>query len=269
MRKIRTLIVDDEPLAREGIAVMLQGDAEIEIVGQCGDGQDAIDQVMAQRPDLAFLDIHMPRLNGLEVLERLPPDCRPVIIFVTAHDQYAIRAFELCATEYLLKPFHDDRFKSAVRRAKEQISHGDAGRLQRQMEALVDLLRPAPQAASDGPAESAEPRRRRIAFKVSGTYEVMDADDIGWLEAQGNLVKLGVGNRTPLIRDTLEQVLQRLDPGQFIRVHRSYAVNAHQVKKILPMLYGDHTIVMSDGAKIRLSRSYRHQLKALLPSISG
>jgi two-component system LytT family response regulator len=268
MRKIRTLIVDDEPLAREGIAVMLGDDPEIEIVGQSSDGEDAVAQMLAKRPDLAFLDVHMPRLSGLEALDRLPPERRPVVIFVTAHDQYAIRAFELCATEYLLKPYHDDRFKAAMRRAKEQINRSDLAELQRQTEALAGLLLGHGRAGEARTAEPVPATPRRLAFKVGGSYEFVDIDQISWLEAQRNQVKLVAGGQIHLIRETLEQTVQRLDPAKFIRVHRSFAVNVDRVKKILPMLYGDHAIVMSDGAKIRLGRSYRRQIKALLATRS-
>jgi two-component system LytT family response regulator len=264
MRRIRTLIVDDEPLSREGIALMLENDPEIEVIGQCADGQDAVEQMLTQQPDLAFLDVHMPRLNGLEVLERLPPERRPVVVFITAHDRYAIRAFELCATEYLLKPFHDERFQTAMRRAKEQVARADFGALQRQTAELMAYLRDPGRATA--PAAPERPAaRRRLAFKVGGTYEIVEADEIVWIEAQGNLVKLCAGGRTHLIREPLEQIGQRLDAARFVRVHRSFLVNADRVRKVVPLLYGDHTIVMSDGAKIRLSRSYRHQLKALLP----
>src|SRR6185312_14046136 len=159
MRTIRTMIVDDEPLAREGIALMLADDPEIEIVAQCGDGEEAVAQAMAQQPDLAFLDIQMPRLNGLEVVDRLPLERRPVVVYVTAHDQYAVRAFERSASGYLLKPFQDERFRTTVSRAKEQVRRANLDDMLRRTEGM--LVRMLETKAPEAPAapRAAEPRR--------------------------------------------------------------------------------------------------------------
>ncbi|HVW20284.1 MAG TPA: response regulator [Opitutaceae bacterium] len=262
MKTIRTMIVDDEPLAREGIALMLADDPDIEIVAQCGDGEEALAQVMEHRPDLAFLDIQMPRLNGLEVLDRLPPERRPVVVFVTAHDQYAVGAFERSASGYVLKPFQDERFRSTVSRAKEQVRRADLGEMLRRTESVLEKMLQAK--APPGPEREPEPRRR-LTFKSAGSYVVAPHDEIAWIEAQGNQVKICANGKTHLVRETLDQTERRLAGGQFLRVHRSYIVNTDHIREIIPLLYGDHTVVMDDGAKIRLSRSYRHQLKGLLP----
>jgi two-component system LytT family response regulator len=262
MKTIRTMIVDDEPLAREGIALMLADDPEIEIVAQCGDGEEAVAQALEHKPDLAFLDIQMPRLNGLEVVDRLPPESRPVVVFVTAHDQYAVGAFERSASGYLLKPFQDERFRTAVTRAKEQVRRIDLdGMLRRTEQLLAQLLEARPESA---PAREPEPRRR-LTFKSAGSYVVAPHDEISWVEAQGNQVKICASGKAYLVRETLEQTERRLEGGQFLRVHRSFIVNTDHIREIIPLLYGDHTVVMDDGAKIRLSRSYRHQLRGLLP----
>ncbi|HEX3729705.1 MAG TPA: response regulator, partial [Opitutaceae bacterium] len=197
MKTIRTMIVDDEPLAREGIALMLADDPEIEIVAQCGDGEEAVAQAMAHRPDLAFLDIQMPRLNGLEVVDRLPPERRPVVVYVTAHDQYAVRAFERSASGYLLKPFQDARFRTTVARAKEQVRQANLGDLLRRTEGML-----AQMIESKAPADlprAPEPRRR-LTFKSAGSYVVAPHDQIAWVEAQGNQVKICANGKTHLVR---------------------------------------------------------------------
>jgi two-component system LytT family response regulator len=244
MRPIRTLIVDDEPLAREGIALMLERDPEVEVIGACGDGQAALEAIRTQRPDLAFVDIHMPRLNGLDAIEQLPAADRPAVIFVTAHDQYAVRAFGACAVDYLLKPFRDDRFQAALTRAKAQVRR----------------------ARDDAPVPAAAPEpANRLVFKAGSEYIFISPDDLIWIEAQGNFVKLAVAPQTHLVREPLQSVEERLDPRQFVRVHRSFLINARHIRRIMPILYGDYQVLMSDGTKIRMSRSYRDKLKALLP----
>ena len=245
MTRIRTLIVDDEPLAREGIALMLERDPEVEVIGACGDGLAALNEIRAKRPDLAFVDIHMPRLNGVDAIEQLPAADRPAVIFVTAHHQYAVRAFAACAVDYLLKPFRDDRFQAALTKAK---AHVRRGRL-----------------AAPAAAIAPEPAAARLVFKAGSEYIFLNPDDLVWIEAQGNFVKLAVGHQTHLVREPLQNVEERLDPRQFVRVHRSFLINARHIRRIMPILYGDYQVLMSDGTKVRMSRSYRNKLKALLP----
>jgi two-component system, LytTR family, response regulator len=235
MKKITTLIVDDEPLAREGIAAMLEHDPDFAIVGSCADGLTACAEIREKRPDLVFLDVQMPQLNGFETLERLPPQGRPAVIFLTAYDGYAIPAFEIGAVDYLLKPFRDVRFRAALDRAKDQIRR----------------------TASRPPS--------RLVFKVGSDYVFVAAGEIAWIEAQGDLVKLGAGSQPLLARESLQSVEKRLDPGSFVRIHRSFIVNLEHIRRVKPALYGDYTVLMSDGIKIRLSRSYRDKLKAWLP----
>lgn len=240
MRKIRALIVDDEPLAREGIALLTEADPGLEIVGQCADGRSALEEIRALRPDLVFLDVQMPGLDGLEVLAGLRPEERPAVIFVTAHDRYAVRAFEIPAVDYLLKPFDDARFHAALGRARERILGSAA---------------PAPRR---GPSD-------RAAFKVGDGYLFFDTAEIVWIEAQGDRVRLAAGGHTHLARESLQSVERRLDPQRFLRVHRSFLVNAARIKRIVPAFYGDYDLIMSDGAKIRIGRGSREALKALLP----
>ena len=266
MNRIRTLIVDDEPLARDGIAVMLERDPEVEIVGVCGDGQAAVEAIRAKRPDLAFIDVHMPRMSGIDAIEQLPEAERPAIIFVTAHDRYAIRAFETCAVDYLLKPFRDDRFRSALARAKERIAGQHLGRMQEHAKAVLDLCaNPNSPAAGAAEAGAAVPPDL-LVFKVGSEFVFLQPEEVIWIEAQGNVVKLRVGGQIHLVREALQTLEERLDPARFVRVHRSFLINLRHIRRIVPVFYGDYTIVMSDGTKVRLSRSYRHKLKVLMPS---
>lgn len=246
-QKIRTLIVDDEPLARSGIATMLGEDSDVEVIGACADGMEALTAIRTQRPDLVYLDVQMPRLSGIEAIERLAPDCCPAVIFVTAFDHHAVRAFQAGAAGYLLKPFRDVHFWESLRRAKVQISHSrrdEAGRL------------PAPAAAPS-----------RLAFKVGGDFVLVDADDVICLEAQSEFIRVVcVGGQVHRVRESLQNVERRLDPGKYVRVHRSFIVNRARIKRIAPTVDGDYTVLLSDGTKVRLSRTYRHQLKSLLPA---
>lgn len=264
MNKIRALIVDDEPLAREGIAVMLESDPEIEIIGVCSDGQAAVDEIRTKKPDLAFMDVHMPRLDGIKALEKLPIENRPAIIFITAHDKYAVQAFDSCAVDYLLKPFRDDRFRSAVARAKDQIRRVNLGRMHQHAKALYEFFeRVSPEPK---PAEPATNEGDRLVFKISGDFVFLNPEDVVWVEAQGNSVKIGAAGAVHLVRESLQSVEDRLDKARFARVHRSFVVNVKHIRRIVPALYGDYDVLMSDGVKVRLSRSYRDKLKELLPA---
>lgn len=265
MNKLRVLIVDDEALARAGVALLLRDDPEIEVIGECDNGRAALAEIRAQRPDLVFLDIQMPQRGGLEVLEQLEERDRPAIIFITAFDEHAVRAFELSAVDYLLKPFRDLRFRAAVTRAKAQVRSKGYQDLQLQARTLIEQLRRLENPlAHEGPETLAATASTRLIFKVDGEHVFVEQRDIGWIEAQGDFVRLRVGGKMLLVREPLRSVEKRLDPARFVRVHRSFIVNVRGVTKITPALYGDHIILTSDGAKIRLSRTYRDSLKRLL-----
>lgn len=270
MKKIRTLIVDDEPLAREGVAGMLAGDPEIEVVGLCADGQAAVDEIRAQKPDLVFLDIQMPKRDGFEVLGDLEPFERPVVIFVTAYDRHAIRAFEYCAFDYLLKPYTTRRFSAALARAKAEIRDTRTADLSRQVDQLLQHMRkltadvPAPV-----PVAAAVEQDDRVVLKADGALHFVRARDLMWIEAQGDFVKVQTPGKTQLVRETMEGMEQRLDSSKFLRIHRSFLINLEHVRKVEPVLYGDYAVFMSDGTKLRLSRNYRPKLKMLVRQISG
>lgn len=281
MNKIRTLIVDDEPLAREGLAILLGEDAEIELLQPCADGRQAVTAITALQPDLVFLDVQMPQLDGFEVLQTLPPARRPVVVFVTAYEQHAIRAFEVSAVDYLLKPFTDGRFAAALARAKETVRRGRTAHLARQVELLLDYARrldadaattiatrsekppSAPVTATASGASGAEDTDR-IVLKADGALHFVKAREVIWVEAQGDFVKVQTSGKTQLVRETLQSMEQRLDPTKFFRIHRSFLVNLEHVRRVEVALYGDYFVYMSDGTKLRLSRNYRSKLKSLI-----
>lgn len=273
MKKIRTLIVDDEPLAREGIAALLELDPEVEIAGTCADGRSALAEIRGHRPDLVFLDVQMPELGGLELLAQLPEAERPAVVFVTAYDQYAVQAFDQHAVDYLVKPFRPARFAASLDRAKTQLRLADAAEAQRKSDELLQILRrmeaggAAPRPAVPVPAPA--PAAARLVFKVDGEHLFLEPASIAWVEAQNEYVKLRVGPQTYRVRDTLQAVEQRLAAGPFVRIHRSFIVNTGHIRKITPTLYGDHDVLMNDGTKLRLSRNFRDKLKVLLGSATG
>lgn len=260
MKRLRTLIVDDEPLAREGLALMLHGDPEVELVGQCEDGVAALAAISAQKPDLVFLDVQMPEAGGLEVLEALEPEDRPVVVFVTAYHEHAVRAFELSAVDYVLKPFRDERFRAALIRAKQQAWRADVEAIRRQTEALLEQLRQLKGAA--GTVSSSPPAR--LVLRTGEGHLFLEPAEIAWIEAQGPGVRLFARGQTHAVREAMQSIEQRLDPAVFVRIHRSFIVNKGAVARITPAGYGDHVVVTTDGAQLRLSRSYRDRLKALI-----
>lgn len=266
MKKIRVLIVDDEPLARAGVETMLAADPEVEVVGLCADGQSALAAIRAQKPDLLFLDVQMPKRDGFEVLAELKAAERPRVIFVTAYDQYAIRAFDYYAVDYLLKPFQDARFVAALARAKGELQRAATDDLGRRVDQLLGEvtsltrdLRPAVPETRPA-AERPEP----FVVKAGGDLHFLKKHEIVWIEAQGDFVKVQTTGSSRLVRETLQDIQLKLDAAEFIRIHRSYVVNIAHVRQVTPALYGDHTVLMSDGSKLRLSRNYRGKLKALI-----
>ncbi len=266
MKRIRVLVVDDEPLAREGLQFLLNTDPEVETVGFCSDGQMAIEAIRAQRPDVVFLDIQMPRLDGFETIAAIPPAERPVVVFVTAYQQHAVRAFEVSALDYLLKPFSNARFSAALQRAKETVRRGDQAYLAKQVETLLEhvkQLHPPPAAAPAAPPVETD-LADRVVIKVDGAMHFINRRDILWVEAEGDFIKVRTPDKTQLVRETLQSFKARLDPDRFLRIHRSFVVNVAHVRRVESAQYGDYAVFMSDDTKLRLSRSYRAQLDALL-----
>jgi two-component system LytT family response regulator len=248
--KIRTLIIDDEPLARERLRQLLKDQPEIEIAGECSNGLEAVAAIRAKRPRLIFLDIQMPELDGFGVLESIGEGAMPVIVFVTAHDQFALRAFEVHAADYLLKPFNRERFQTALRRALERAGRGDDAALQTRQSALLAEL-----AAAKSPG--------RFVVKSGGRIGWVRPEEIYWIEAADNYVELHLDEKSHLLRETLNAIEARLAPGEFIRISRSVIVNKSRVKELQRQFYGSYTVILQNGAKLTLSRRYRDKLKAL------
>lgn len=275
MKKIRTLIVDDEPLAREGVLAMLQVDAEIEVVGTCADGHSALETIRSLRPDLVFLDVQMPKRDGFGVLTELRAEERPVVIFVTAYDQYAIRAFEVSAVDYLLKPFRDDRFTAALAKAKVQVRRGREADIRGKVDQLLAHLQTTwASGSSSGNGERQPPSSGalpdagdRIVLKTGNDLHFIRTTDIVWVESQADFVKVHTTGAAQLVRETMQNFEQRVPPAKFLRIHRSSLVNIEHVRKVTPALYGDYTVLMSDGTVLRLSRKNRGKLKRLIAGL--
>jgi two-component system, LytTR family, response regulator len=249
MKKIRTLIVDDEPLARERLAGLLANEQDIEIVAQCRDGEEAVTAIVDHEPDLVFLDVQMPQMNGFEVIEAVGGERMPLVIFVTAYDQHALRAFQVRALDYLLKPFDRERFNEALERARRQVEREETGDLGRRLLALVKDLR------------RDQPRAERLVVKSGGRLFFLRTDEIDWVEAAGNYVRLHVGTTSHLLRETMNAIEGRLDPEKFFRIHRSRIVNMERIQELQPWLNGEYAVLLRTGTRLTLSRGYREKLQ--------
>jgi two-component system LytT family response regulator len=243
--RIRTLIVDDEPLARAMLRSFLADDAGIEVIGECGDGYTAIEMIESAAPDLVFLDIQMPDLDGFGVLRALAPEAIPNIAFVTAYDQFALQAFDVHAIDYLLKPFDRERFQRTLERAKQQIS------LQKRKDVNEELLRMLNE-------QSARPQPlKRILVKSGDKSFFVRPEEISWIEAQGNYVALHVGAQSFLLRQTITALEATLDPAKFQRIERSTIVNLDAIREMHPAGRGEYEIVLKEGVTLKLSHTYR------------
>ena len=245
---IRALIVDDESLARERIRMLLQGEPEIEIVSESANGTEALRDIQRLAPDLVFLDVQMPELTGFEVLDRLDPARMPVIIFVTAYDQYALKAFEVCALDYLLKPFDRERFGRALSRARAELGRRKAGQVNEQVLKLLSEL------------GQTKKYLEKLMIRDGGRVFFLRADEIDWIEAAGNYVRLHAGKEEHLYRETMTKLEGQLNPERFARIHRSAIVNTERIKELQPWFRGDYVIVLRDNQKLTLSRTYRGRL---------
>jgi two-component system LytT family response regulator len=234
--RIRALIVDDEPLARSNLKVLLGRDAEVELVGECGSGAGALEEIRKKKPDVVFLDVQMPECDGFDVLEQLGGELPAALVFVTAYDQYALRAFEAGALDYLLKPFDNARFERALTRAKERIARG-----------------------KDAPR-----KMERLAVKNAGEVLFLKIAEIDWIEAADYYVCLHVGAKSHLLRRSMAEVEREMEPAAFCRIHRSAIVNLERVRRLESGEDGGAEVVLSTGARLRLSRRYRKELQARL-----
>jgi two-component system LytT family response regulator len=252
MKKIRMLVVDDEPLARERLTNLLAAEADIEVIGQCRDGEEAVTAIIDHTPDLVFLDVQMPAMNGFEVIEAVGTERMPLVIFVTAYDQHALKAFQVRALDYVLKPFDRERFQDALQRARTQIQRDETGDLGRRLLALVKDLR------------RDQPKTDRLVVKSGGRLFFLRADEIDWIEAAGNYLRLHVGTTTHLLRETMNAIEGRLDPEKFFRIHRSRIVNMERIQEMQPWLNGEYAVLLRTGTRLTLSRGYREKLQERL-----
>jgi two-component system LytT family response regulator len=253
---IRALIADDEAPARRRIRNLLRDRDEYQIVAEAKTGPEAVNAVRTHRPDLLFLDIQMPGLTGFEVLSSLDPGEVPITVFVTAYDDHAIRAFEAHAIDYLLKPFDDERFEAALKYAGRRLREREAERLSGDLRALLDHS-----TAHGLPSSST---RATFAVRKRDSIELVPAADIDWIEAAGDYVRLHAAGRAHLIRATLRDLEERLDPQSFLRIHRSTIVRSDRIERLIPRARGDYEVVLRDGTELRLSRTYRDRARTAL-----
>ena len=254
-RAVRVLIVDDELLARERLADLLHAETGVEIVGTADTGTAAIEAIRALKPDLVFLDVQMPGKTGLDVVREVGPENMPVTVFVTAYDQYALKAFELAAVDYLVKPFDDERFEQAFRRARRMIELEEVGRLSEQLRAVLHGG-----STSSPPAASAADRPKpeyleRIAVEMRGQVRVVPVKQVDYIVADGPYAELHVGDKRYIIRERMQELEERLDPSRFFRIHRSAIVRLDQIETLHRAPGGDYAVQLKGGVRLKVSRS--------------
>lgn len=250
---MRIVIADDEPLAREKLRVMLSAEPGVQILAECKDGEETIDALETLKPDLLLLDIQMPGLDGFEVLNKIPAEALPIVIFTTAFDRHAVRAFEAHALDYLLKPFDQERLRQAVNRARAELLKADDRAATHRV--LDFLYRNAGWQSPSG---------RRLVIKSGGRVVFLGLDEIDWVEAAANYVKINVGKQSYLLRKGIGEIADRLDPAHFVRIHRSAIVNVRRIKELQPVNSGEYIVILKDGKELSCSRGYRAGLQELI-----
>lgn len=248
--KVRTLIVDDEELARERLRTLLERESDLEIIGECADGKSALKTIQKEKPQLVFLDVQMPEMTGFEVLEAIPEEQRPNVVFVTAHDKFALKAFDVHAVDYLLKPFDRERLQTALKRALDKVRIRPAEASAENVSSLLEEVRGKP--------------LDRLMVKSGGRMLLIKVDDLDWLEAADNYVNLHVGNEAHMMRETMNSLEQKLPPDKFMRISRSSMVNIERIKELQPMFHGEYVVILKNGTKLTLSRTYRDKLAKLM-----
>jgi two-component system LytT family response regulator len=249
---IRAVVADDEVLARKRIRDLLAEERDIEIIEECGDGRSAVAAILRHRPDLLFLDVEMPDLDGFGVLRAVGAARMPVVVFTTAYDKYALQAFDAHALDYLLKPFDRERFQKAMERVRFRISQERNGELSNRLLALLKDVKPEPKYLE------------RLVIKSGGRVIFLRVDEIDYIEAAGNYLRLHLGKESHLLRETMNNIEQKLDPQKFMRIHRSSIVNIERIKELQPWFGGEYVVVMRDAKQLTLSRGYRDRLQQLL-----
>jgi two-component system LytT family response regulator len=264
-RKIRALVVDDELLAHKALKAMLIDDPEIEVIAECRNGREAIKAIRELSPDVVFLDIQMPEMDGFQVIEEVGVERMPVTVFVTAYDKHALRAFEAHALDYLLKPFDHERFNAALQRAKTLVRQQTIGKISDSLLAVLNNIKPKSGELPFEPERAAQKHPiDRVAIKASGCVYFLKVHEIDWVESAGDYLSLHCTRGSHLIRETMEKFHAKLDTQKFLRIHRSTIVNIERVKEIRPYFKGDYVITLTSGKRLKSSRSYRQDLQALL-----
>jgi two-component system LytT family response regulator len=254
---LRAVIVDDEELARRGIRTRLQRLSDVEVVAECGNGRQAIEAIRRYAPDLVFLDVQMPGKTGFDVIEEVGREVFPYVVFITAHDQYAIQAFEVNALDYLLKPIDDERFDLTFQRARDTLARDRDRDLGQRLASVLGSI---------GTAGRKQPER--IVVRSAGRVVFVKTAEIDWVEAAGDYVTLHLGRKSLLLRETIAELERKLLANGFRRIHRSAIVNAERIREMHPLDNGEYRILLCDGTELKLSRSYRHQLQELWGSKS-
>ena len=251
--EIKVLVVDDEFLGRERIRSLLSEHADIKIVGECVNGREAVEAIQNLKPDLVFLDVQMPKIDGFEVVEIIGTENMPAVIFVTAYDEYAIRAFEINAVDYLLKPFDKERFEKAVERAKREIKTQESPtEIRENLRELLKEVKTEPQFL------------KRIPVKSANGTTFVPTEEIDWISASGHYLELHIGNETHLIREKLSVIETKLDPRIFMRIHRSTIVNVDRIESLHPIFNGDQLVILKNGRELNLRRNYYDELMTRL-----
>jgi two-component system LytT family response regulator len=249
---IRVLVADDQPMVRERLVSLLAAEPGVELAGTASSGPEAVDCILQSSPDLVFLDLQMPGMDGFKVIEAIGVDRMPPTVFVTAYDEYAVRAFEVQAIDYLLKPFRRQRFQSALARARRHLERDRQGEMAGRLAELLRSLRPA----AGG--------QERLLVKSGGRVSFVDVDQIDWVEAEGNYVRIVAGEQVHLMRETMNGLIEKIGPKRFFRIHRSRIVNIRRVKELLIAAGGDYQIVLWNGTRLGLSRLHRDALEEQL-----
>lgn len=260
---VRALIVDDEPPARARIRKLLEAEGDVDIVGECGSGPEAIAAIERTAPHVVFLDVQMPMMNGFEMLAALDAPRLPAVIFVTAHDEYALRAFEVHALDYLLKPFSRDRFREALGRVRAQLARDGLAALDRRLVDLLEDLR----RSGEGLRPRREARRGirdRLVVKTAGRVYFVRTADVDWVEAAANYVRVHARGEAHVLRESMKQMERKLPAETFLRIHRSVIVNLDRIKELQPWFHGEYIAILHDGTKLTVSRAYVERLHELI-----
>lgn len=250
--EIKTLIVDDMPLARQRLKRYLKDEADIKIIRECQNGREAIEAIKEENPKLVFLDVQMPEVDGFEVIEKIGVSKMPLVIFVTAFDEFALQAFDVHALDYLLKPFDQERLKTAIRRARKLLENEKTNEFGESLKGLLSEIK------------NQSKYVKRLTVKSYGRTIFVMVDEIDWIGSSGNYLELHTGKKTHLLRETMTQMEEKLDPAMFVRIHRSTIVNLERIREMHPLFKGDQILLLKDGTELTVSRNYRESLIAAL-----